>query len=72
MVVYDARRDEIHCFDDLTADLFLELRSAPRRVSDLVRALSNRLDVASDPELEALVQEILGNLNHSNLAVPLG
>ena len=71
MVVYDARRDEVRCFDDLTAEVFIELRSAPRRVSELVSALSNRLEVAPDAELEALVREILDNLDSSQLAVPL-
>lgn len=72
MVVYDGRRDEIHCFDDLTAEVFIELRAAPRRVSQLVSALSSRLDVAADTELEALVHEILANLDSNQLAVPLG
>ena len=72
MVVYDARCDEIHCFDDLTAQVFTELRSAPCRVSQLVSVLSNRLDVVPDAELEALVREILVNLDSSQLAVPLG
>jgi PqqD family protein of HPr-rel-A system len=72
LVLYDSRSDEIHRFDSLTGEVFDELRSRPRRLADLVAAMSERLEVVADQELEELVAEILRILSSKNIAAPLG
>lgn len=72
LVVYDSRSDEVYRFDDVTGEIFEELRAGPQRLSDLVAATSRRLEVVADPELEEFVAEILRILSDKNIAVQVG
>ena len=71
-MIYDARSDEIHRFDSLTGQVFEELRARPQPVTQLVNAMSERLGVLADAELERLVTEILRVLSSRNIAARLG
>ena len=71
-MLYDARSDELHRFDSLTGQVFEELQSGPRRLAELVTAMSERLGVLADAELGRLVAEILRVLNSKNIAARLG
>jgi hypothetical protein len=70
--VYDERSAEICQFDALTGVIFEELRAGGRPVAGLVTALSERLEVVADMELERLVVEILSLLNSKDLAAQVG
>jgi hypothetical protein len=68
LVVYDARSDAVYRFDEVTRELFEELGLGPQRLSDLIEAMSGRLEVVVDRELKGLVAEILRILNDKNIA----
>jgi hypothetical protein len=71
LVIYDARSDEIHRFDGVTGEVFDELVLEPRSFSELKAAVSERLAVVADAELEQLVAEILGLLHSKNIATSI-
>ncbi len=70
-MLYDARSDEIHRFDSLTGEVFEELQSGPRRFTELVTAMSERLGVLADAELGRLIAEILRILSSRDIATRL-
>jgi hypothetical protein len=72
LVIYDSRTDEVHCFDNVTGGIFEELRAGPQLLSDLVIAMSRRMEVVADQELEGLVNEILRILVDKNIAARVG
>jgi hypothetical protein len=71
LVIYDARSDEIHRFDGVTGEVFDELLFGRRSFTELKAALSDRLAVVADAELEQLVAEILGLLRSKNIATSI-
>ena len=70
-MIYDACSDEVHCFDDLTGNIFEELRTRPRLLSELAISMSERLEAIADQQLEELVTAILHMLQAKDIIAPL-
>jgi hypothetical protein len=71
-VVHDKRNDNVHHLEMTSAAVFELLLSTPSSSRDLVQAMSERLQVVPNAEIERMVDEILRTLETKHIAAPIG